>query len=399
MTAPRLFTEGSRVFFLAAALYAAFALLVWEGWLAAAALGAPAPAVPFAPAPPFWHAHEMIFGYAAAVLGGFFLTAVPSWTGTPAARTGFVTAVAGVWLAGRLAVWFSGALDPALVAVVDLAFLPLLALKIGDQLRRRPKPQNLMFLVLLALVWTGNLLTHLEWTGAIGDGVWPGLRLGLSGVCAMIAVVGGRVTPAFTRNAMRREGRETGLPVSRRPVELTAIGGAILLGPLWAAEAPAPLLAAVALAAGAAQLIRVALWRPGWCATSPILWSLHLGMALLGLGWLALGLGWAGAAVPETAALHLLGVGAVGGMTLAVMSRAALGHTGRALVAPGPVVLAYLLVAAAAVLRFAGPVWAPGFYGGAMLASGALWIGAFALFAASYWPVLNGPRATVAPAL
>jgi uncharacterized protein involved in response to NO len=392
MTPPRLMTEGFRFFFLAAALWAVMAVLAWEGWLGVHALNGMVTHTPFAPAPHLWHAHEMVFGYGTAVLGGFFLTAVPNWTGGPGARAGFVIAAAALWLAGRLAVWFSGGLPPALVAAVDLAFLPLLAAKIAALLAKRPKPQNVALLGLIALVWAGNLWTHLEWTGVVVDGASPGLRLGLSGLCALIAVVGGRVTPAFTRNAMTREGRERGLPVSRPWLELPAIVGAVALGPLWAFGAPEPLLAAVALVAGAAQLGRVAGWRPGWALRQPILWSLHAGMAMLGLGWLALGAGWAGAAVGESAGLHLLAIGAVGGMTLAVMSRAALGHTGRPLATPAPVAWAYALVLLAALLRFGGPVFAPGFYNAAVLGSGALWIAAFAIFAAVYAPILTGPR-------
>jgi uncharacterized protein involved in response to NO len=392
MTPPRLLTEGFRVFFLAAALYAVFAVVIWEGWLGVHAANGMVTDTPFAPPPYLWHAHEMIFGYAAAVLGGFFLTAVPNWTGAPAARAGFVTLVAGLWLAGRLAVWFSGALPAGLVAAVDLAFLPVLGAKVALQLIRRPKPQNMMILGLIALVWAGNLLTHLEWMGLSSNGAWQGLRLGLSGVCAMIAVVGGRVTPAFTRNAMTRAGRETGLPVSRRPLELTAIAGAIVIGPLWALDAPEPLLGVVALAAGAAQLARVAGWRPGWAARDPMVWSLHLGMAMLGAGWLALGAGWAGLDVPESAALHLLAIGSVGGMTLAVMTRAALGHTGRPLAASRPIAVAYGLLALAATVRFAGPTFAFDLYEPAVLAAGGLWIVAFAIFAAAFWPILTGPR-------
>ena len=122
-----------------------------------------------------WHAHEMIFGYATAALGGFFLTAVPNWTGAPDARARFITLAAGLWLAGRMAMWFSGALPAALVAVVDLAFVPILAAKILTQLIKRPKPQNMVFLVLLSLIWVADLMTHLEWMGITNDTLQTGL--------------------------------------------------------------------------------------------------------------------------------------------------------------------------------------------------------------------------------
>ncbi len=385
--------EGMRVFFLAAGLYALFSVAVWVWILVLQAAGATAPDLPFAAPPSLWHAHEMVFGYACAVLGGFFLTAVPSWTGEKSARAAFLTVLALLWLAGRLAVWWSGALPTGLVAAADLAFLPVLAARIAVQLVKRPKPQNLMFLALLALVWAGNLMVHLDWSD-----LWPGaaprgLRVGLLAVASMIAVIGGRVIPAFTRNAMLRTGRETGLPVCRKPAEGAGIAAAILLPVCVALGLPDPALAMVALIAGLAQAVRLAGWRGGWTLGQPILWGLHLAFAMLAAGYLALAASLAGM-FGETAALHLTGIGAVGGMTLAMMTRAALGHTGRPLVAARPVALSYGLVALAALVRVAGGWWAGGggWYLGAMLVSGALWLLAFGLFVAVYWSILTQPR-------
>jgi uncharacterized protein involved in response to NO len=390
-----LLSAGLRIFFFAAALYAVFAMGVWEGWLGMQAAGGQAPAAPFAPPPVLWHAHEMIFGYACAVLGGFFLTAVPSWTGEKSARAAFLTLLAVLWLAGRLAVWWSGGLDPVLVAVIDLAFLPVLGAKIALQLARRPKPQNMVVLLLIAMIWAGNLMVHLDWTGATPGSAAAGLRLGLLTIAAMIAIIGGRVIPAFTRNAMRQKGQETGLPRSHRKVEITGIASAILLPLFVAAGAPDQLVAAIALVTGATQAMRLAGWSSRWTLGQPILWSLHLGFAMLALGYLALAAalaGWIG----EVGALHLLGIGAIGGMTLAMMSRAALGHTGRALVVARPVAWAYGLVALAALIRAVGAEAAPGWYDWAMLISGALWLLAYVLFIAVYWPILTGPRQNAA---
>jgi uncharacterized protein involved in response to NO len=387
--------EGLRIFFFAAALYAVFAMGVWEGWLGIQAATGQAPALPFAPPPVLWHAHEMIFGYACAVLGGFFLTAVPSWTGEKSARAAFLTVLAVLWLAGRLAVWWSGGLDPVLVAVIDLAFLPVLGAKIAVQLARRPKPQNLMLLLIITMIWAGNLMVHLDWIGASPGSAAAGLRLGLLTIAALIAIIGGRVIPAFTRNAMRQTGRETGLPRSHRKIEVAGIASAILLPLFVAAGAPGQLIAAIALLTGAAQAVRLAGWRGGWTLGQPILWSLHLGFAMLALGYLALAaamVGWIG----EIGALHLLGIGAVGGMTLAMMSRAALGHTGRPLVVARPVAWAYGLVGLAALIRAAGAEAALGWYDWAMLVSGALWLFAYVLFVAVYWPILTRPRQNAA---
>ncbi|MCL5778376.1 NnrS family protein [Limibaculum sp. FT325] len=383
--------EGFRVFFLAAGIYAVLAMGIWLGILGAEARGA-APALPFAPAPYLWHAHEMIFGYAAAVLGGFFLTAVPSWTGTAAARRGYLAAAAAAWLAGRLAVWWSGALPPGLVAVADLAFLPLLGVKIALQLARRPKPQNMMLLGVLAIIWSGNLMVHLEWTGLAADTAGTGLRVGLLGVTATIAVIGGRVAPAFTRNAMTRAGVEARLPQTPAALDAIGVGTAILLPLMVLLGAPEMLLAAVALACGAAQAARLMGWRTGWVLGQPILWSLHLGFAMLAAGYAILGLGWAGL-TGEIAGLHVLGIGAVGGMTLAVMSRATLGHTGRPLVAPRATAVAYALIAAAALVRAAGSTLATDWYTLSVLGSGALWIAGFAIFLSDFWGPLTTPRA------
>ncbi|MEM7498948.1 MAG: NnrS family protein [Pseudomonadota bacterium] len=383
--------DGFRIFFLAGALFALFSMIAWATWLGVHAAGGMVIRTPFAAAPHHWHAHEMIFGYAGAVLGGFFLTAVPSWTGAPAARRGYLSLAAAVWLAGRLAVLWSNALDPWLVAAVDLAFLPFLAAKIAAQLARRPKPQNLMLAGLLALVWSGNLLVHLDWTGVIRDGVAPGLRTGLLGVAAIIAVIGGRIVPAFTRNAMARSGRETGLPLSRRPLDIAGIASAILLPVAILADAPEPLVGLLALAAGLAQTARLAGWRSGWTVGQPLLWSLHLGFAMLGAGYLALAASAFGA-FSEVAALHILGIGAVGGMTLAVMSRAMLGHLGRPLVAPRGMAAAYAAIAAAALLRAAGSLGGIAGYHGAVLGSAALWIAGFAIFLWLYGPLFLAPR-------
>lgn len=389
----RLFSEGFRVFFLAAVLSAVLTMVIWEGWLGLHALGADID-MPIRHAPHLWHAHEMIFGYGSAALAGFLLTAVPNWTGAKAAPHRFIALAALIWLAGRLALWFSGSLPPLAVAAIDLAFLPVLWLKILALLVRRPKPQQMIFLAILALFWTANLLVHLEWMGLAGT-LWAGLRMGLLTLCALIMVLGGRVTPGFTRNAMVQSGREEGLPWNPAPLAALSIAAALAQPLGYLAGAPESLMGATALLAGALGVLRVALWRGLWTWNKPILWSLHLSYALNGIGLLALGLADLGIG-SEVAALHLLGIGAVGGMTVAVMSRASLGHTGRALVAPGAVAVAYALIPLAALARFTGSAL-PEYYTPAVLTAGGLWIVAFTLCLACLTPVLLGPRVPRAP--
>ncbi len=381
-----LLSESFRAFFLAAGLFAICSVSVWAVWLGIATGGGD-----IAPLPDYWHAHEMIFGYAAAAMAGFFLTAVPSWTGTPAARSVFIGLATAVWLAGRAAIGGANAIDPVVVAVADLAFLPILASKIASQLIRRPKPQNMMFLGLITIIWTGNLMFHLGAGGVLADGMQVGLRGGLLGFAAIIAVIGGRVTPAFTRNAMTRAGIEDALPRSRRMFEGPGIALAIATPLLFIAGAPAPVIGVVAILSGLFQFLRLSGWRTSWTLDQPILWSLHLGFAMLATGYLAVG-----AAqfelIAEITALHIVGIGAVGGMTLAVMSRAILGHAGMALKASRPTSIAYALVAIAALTRVAADYLPADLRLGCVILSAIAWVTAFVLFVAVHWPIISQPR-------
>lgn len=386
----RLFTAGFRVFFLAAGLFAVFCMIVWEGWLAIHAAGGMVSDMPFAMAPHLWHAHEMAFGYGAAVVAGFLLTAAPNWTGTKLGSVPFFATLAALWIAGRLAMLWSGALPAPLVALIDLAFLPVLAGRILQLLLKRPKPQQLMLFVVIMLFWAGDVLVHLEWMGLVDDGAWAGLRTGVVSLSALILILGSRVTPAFTRNAMLRTGQEEGLPRDYDWLARPAIVMALLspLGLLFGV--PAEIWAAVVILAGLLGIARLAGWRGGWTLGQPILWTLHLSYFMNAFGLVLFGIATIGFG-SEVAALHVIAIGGIGGMTLSIMTRAALGHTGRDLTVRGEVVLAYVLVPLAALARYVGSA-APEFYYVGVLTSGALWLVAFTLFTAAYLPVLLGPR-------
>ncbi len=323
---------------------------------------------------------------------GFFLTAVPNWTGAKAAPRIFISVVAGLWLIGRIALWYSADLPAPIVAVADLAFVPILAAKILTQLLKRPKAAE------HDVSWPAqpdldiaNLIVHLEWMGITSDTAYQGLRAGLYTLCAMIAVLGGRIVPAFTRNAMTRTGRETDLPQSYRPLELPGIAFTIALPVTMLINAPAPLFGGVAIIAGAANIARVAGWRPGFTLNQPILWALHLSFALIGAGLIATGLAALNIGA-EIAALHLLAIGGVGGMTLAVMSRATLGHSGRPLVAPGAIVASYILIPIAALLRWVAPILPDTAYTPTLIIAGLIWTLAFTLYAAALWPAFWGEK-------
>ena len=389
---PVFLTAGFRLFFLFAGLFSVFAMLAWTIWLGVHAAGGAFVSVPMAMAPHLWHAHEMVYGYTVAVTAGFFITAVPNWTGTKEAGAKFVTASGLVWLLGRLGIWFSGALDPVVVAAVDLAFIPVLSLAILGRLTQKSQARNMIFLFLLSALFLGNLLMHLDWIGWSEGTAEAGVRLGIFTSAAMIAIVGGRVVPAFTRNALNREGYEGTLPQSNVWLDRAGILLALLATLAALPFVPALVFGCICFAAGAANLLRLSGWQ-GWAVrNSPILWILHLAFLLLATGYLLYGGTLVLSLMSETAALHLLAIGAIGSMTLAMMTRASLGHSGRSLKVSPLIVMAYLLVIAAALIRSFGTFLFD--YFPVMLFSGALWTAAFALFAWVYVPILTTPRAS-----
>ncbi|MCX2724674.1 NnrS family protein [Roseibium salinum] len=386
-----LFTAGFRFYFLAAGVFSVFAMLTWTLWLGLLAAGESVGTLPMRMAPQLWHAHEMVFGYTVAVMAGFFLTAVPSWTGTKEARTIFVTVSGAVWLLGRFAVWFSGLLDPILVAAVDLLFVPILATNILGRLARKSQARNAVFIVLLGGLFLANLLMHLDWIGWTEGTAQAGVRLGVFLSAAMIAIIGGRVVPAFTRNVLQREGYLGSMPRSHVWLERSGILLSLLAAVATLPFVPAPVTGVLCLGAGAVNLARLAGWK-GWrILNSPILWVLHAAYLLLAAGYLLYGLSLTFNLVDETAALHLLAIGAVGGMTLAMMTRASLGHAGMPLKVSRLIVLAYAALIAAALTRVFGFL-AYGYFE-VMLLAGGLWVLAFGLFAGVYFPILSTPRA------
>jgi uncharacterized protein involved in response to NO len=381
---------GHRLPFLLAGLYAIVTMAAWSLWLAIHAVGASLANLTIAAAPHVWHGHEMIFGYAPIVLTGFFLTAVPNWTGSKAPGPAFIAAIGAIWAAGRMAVWSSALLPAELVAIADLGLFAAMTVWLVGRLAGDPKPRNLVFIAIMVLLATGNGMVHLEWAGWATQTADAGLRVGLLTLTCVITIVGGRIVPAFTRNALHRIGRGDRLAQDRPLADRVAIAAAIgLAGSV--AFAPEWLLALLAALVATANSVRLAGWR-GWrLFDQPIVWTLHLAFALLTCGYAALAVAWGSGVVSEVAALHLLGIGGVGGMTLAVMTRAILGHSGRPLKVHWSTTLAYVSLALAAVIRTVVPAVAPGLYFEAMFVSAALWILAFTLFIIVYGPIVCSP--------
>ncbi|MEH6824192.1 MAG: NnrS family protein [Motiliproteus sp.] len=374
-----LFALGFRPFFLLASLLAMVAITLWLPYL----FGHITLADYFNP--PHWHAHEMIFGYAVAVIAGFLLAAVRNWTsldtpsGTPLALLTLI------WLLGRLACTLPLGLAPELIAVIDLAFLPALILALSGPLIRAKKFRNIAFLLILALLTLANLLMHLQGLGlhTTGD---QGVKLGLGLIILVIVVMGGRVIPFFTRNPL------PGMEPRQWPwVEAAAIAGVALLLLLELLAIPPLYLALLSCAVGAIQLLRLSGWYDRRIWSRPIIWVLHVAYASIALGFILKGLAllnWA----PNSSAIHAFGFGGIGLITLGMMSRVALGHTGRMLELPPLTVWGIRLLTLGAILRVVAP-WLIGEPGTLLLIASALcWVLAFAAFARDYAPMLLKPR-------
>jgi uncharacterized protein involved in response to NO len=381
---PPLFQAGFRPFFLAAGLWAPVSLALWLlilfGYVAA----------PTAADPLLWHMHEMLFGFGAAVVTGFLLTAIPNWTGRMPLQGWPLLVLWLLWVAGRLSGLAPNLAGPMVGAAIDLSFLAALLAAIAREIVAGRNWRNLPMVAAVALLLTANALVQAQAVG-LAESATLGVRLGLAVLLAMIALVGGRIIPSFTRNWLAKRGDER-LPAAFGTVDRLALAATVLGLAAWVAALPPPLVGPLLIVAGIAAAIRLARWRGASTLSEPLLLALHVGH-----GWLALGLALLGVSalwqgLPSSSALHALTVGAIGTMTLAVMTRATLGHTGRELTAGPGTTAIFILISAAAVSRIAAGLAAGGYLTLLALA-GAAWIGAFALFVALYAPMLMRPRA------
>jgi len=335
----------------------------------------------------YWHAHEMVFGYAAAVVAGFLLTAVRNWTSIDTPRGASLAALIVSWLAGRAAPFASGVLPGWLIAAVDTSFLPVLAVSLAVPLLRRRQWRNIAFVPILLVLAAANVLVHLDVLGVLPGRAATGLYLGVDLIVLLIAVVGGRVIPFFTQRALANA-----RPRVWKPVEWVSIGSIITFAALAVAAATPRLIVVVAIVAAFAHAVRLWGWSDRRMWSVPLLWVLYAGYGWLVIGFAAEAISLAGMARPQLA-LHAFTAGAIGVLTLGMMGRVSLGHTGRPLHAAPPLVGAFFLVNAAAVLRVLGGWWVPDeWYVSMIMAAGAAWIAAFVLFLAVYAPILVRPR-------
>ena len=377
---PAVLAYGFRPFFLLAGIHAAIAIPLWIAML----YGFDLPRTFLSAA--VWHAHEMLYGFAAAAMAGFLLTAVPSWTnqrgyaGTPLA------VLVLVWLAGRMVMTLPLGLPALWAGVIDLAFLPLLAMTILPALLRSGNRRNLVFIGLLGLLFASNLHFHLNAAAVISP-----LLLGMNAMLFLVAMLGGRIVPAFTSAALKQLGIDSRIrryqPLDR--AALFAVVGVVLVDLLFPDSLYAAVMAAITAVLLSAQLSQ---WQGHKTLRMPIVWVLHIGYAWLPICLALKAAVLLGVPIPGSSWLHALTVGAMATMIMGVMSRAALGHTGRALVAPGAVVVGYVALTGAALVRVFGPMLMP-FAGSLWLVMAALlWCLAFLLFLMVYAPILCRPR-------
>jgi uncharacterized protein involved in response to NO len=377
-TGPAILSYGFRPFFLFGALWATIAVALWLPMLSGRLV------LPSAFSPIEWHVHELVYGYVPAVIAGFLLTAVPNWTGRlPVVGTPLLLLFL-TWVAGRIAILVSLWIGARIAAAIDLAFLAALGLVVAREIIARNNTNNLKVLGVVALLLVGNGLFHLEAGARIGNG--HGTRFGIAAIVMLIMLIGGRIIPSFTRNwlARRRPGRLPA-PFDRFDVAVMAASGVALAS--WVILPDKMPTALFALAACGLNVARLYRWAGERTAAEPLVLILHAAYVFIPLGFLLLALGiLTPGLVARTGALHGWTAGAIGLMTLAVMTRASLGHAGRPLTATRPIQFIYVAALIAALARVAA---AFGLLREPMLhLSATAWVLAFGGFVVIYAPLL-----------
>jgi uncharacterized protein involved in response to NO len=375
-----LFALGFRPFFLMAGVFAVVVVAVWS--------------TAFVTNSSFetyygmigWHSHEMVFGYTAAVIAGFLLTAVGNWTGMRTTSETSLIGLSALWLVGRILPLFPTTISSWLTALVDLAFFPALTTLLAIPLVRSGQRRNLFFIPLLAIFALANLLIHLEILGYAGGVARRGIFLALDLTILLIVIMGGRVIPFFTERAL------SGVSPKRWAwIEWLSIGSvvAFIVAELFLPHSI--LVAVTAGLAGVGNALRLIGWYTNRFWPVPLLWVLHLGYGWVVVGFFLKTLAAAGLVAPQLT-IHAFTVGGIGVLTLGMMARVSLGHTGRPLEASRSMAVAFALINLAAAARGVAPIlfieWLPQLVG----LSGGLWILSFAIFLEVYSSILIKPR-------
>ncbi len=370
---------GFRPFFLLAMIAAASLMIRWL-WVFTSGSSAPSY---FAPV--FWHGHEMIYGFTAAIMIGFIYTASQSWTGTAGIRGGRLMFLAVLWLSAR-ALMAIPVLPHWVIAVVDLAFLPAAAVFLVPYLGRKEQRHNFIFLLLLSAMMVGNLLTHLSALGILSGYDRQGLGLGLHVAVLMIVVIGGRIIPMFSERAVPHYSK----PDAKR-IDQAALLSAALFAVSSFALPHSSTTGVVAAVAGGVNLWRWGRWLQRGIWRIPVLWILYVGYAWVVCGFILTALSIL-SSVPVSVATHAFTVGALGTMIVGMVSRVSLGHTGRPIVVTRLTIASYVLITLAAFVRVIGSALARDYSFATIMISGALWTVAFILLFIGYARILTTSR-------
>lgn len=376
---------GFRPFFLSGAIFGVIAIILWllmyKGAVSFSPLGGGY----------WWHIHEMVFGFGCAIIAGFLLTAVQNWTGARGAQGKTLLVLFLLWLAGRVFLLVPELLGTTLTSVIDLAFLPAVAYVLGKPIIAIKQYRNLFFVPLLALFTLANLEMHLALfypeTFTITYAGYSGVML----VTFLMSVMAGRVAPMFTANGTKTP-KATPLPWLDKVTNgsLAIIMLNLLLQPIVGFSEF--FFGVLLIVAGIFQTMRWLRWRPWITLNVPLLWSIHGAMKFICFGLIVLGVSYLIPDVPSNHVWHLLTVGGMGGLILAMISRVSLGHTGRPLSPPKSMSIAYILISLAAIVRTFGPWGLPEKTTLFIDISGGFWIIAFAIFILTYAPMLMSPR-------
>lgn len=370
---------GFRPFFLFGSVFAVVTMLLWIGFLTGhlAQLGSFPPML--------WHPHEMIYGFATAIVAGFVLTASQNWTGMRGVHGTPLIALTLVWGLARLLLAIPG-VSPLLAAVVDLAFLPFLGALLFPFLRQPDARAERVFYIFFALLFVGNALVHLEVLGWLPGYGRKGIFLGLNTILLIVIFIGGRVIPFFTESSVARA-----QPRVRRSIEIASYLSAAAYLVTDFVSSGGRLHTTLAIAAAGIHFARLLGWQVRRVRRIPLIWILHLGYFWLVLGFALSALSSTGL-VATTLATHAFTIGGLGVIVYGMLSRVSLGHTGRRLHPSAWVVAGYVSLNLAALVRTAGPIAWPGLYQATLVVSGALWIIAFVIYIAVYSPMLLSKR-------
>lgn len=370
-----LFSAGFRPFFLGASALAVIWMALWLSYLLA---GIPSHNNIM---PVLWHGHEMLFGFAMAVIAGFVLTAMQNWTGLRLVTTAQLILLAILWLAARVAFAFSDALPLWLVSLLDLAFLPLLCLIVARTLIRAENRRNYSFIALLLAFWILNILLHLEFHDQLSGSGYVALDTAVLLVTTLLVFMGGRVIPFFTERRLP-ESTPSQWPWLNWASTLTVL--AII--PFYLIAGRQAALAPLLLAAAALTAARLIAWKPWRTVSEPMLWVLHLGYAWIPVGLVLLALHSSGFGTPWTAGVHALMTGAMSTLILGMMARVALGHSGRSIAARPLIVASFVIITLAGIARVVAAILMTS--GWLLPAAGLLWALAYLLYVIVYTPIL-----------